>query len=51
MSKRKEAKGNWSLSIGFYPGILIGGRTYEEKNQVTHVLYLPFIDFALEIPY
>jgi len=51
MSKRKEAKGNWSLSIGFYPGILIGGRTYEEKNRVTHVLYLPFIDFALEIPY
>ena len=47
--KDKDVKDNWSLSIGFYPGILFGGRTYEEKNQVTHVLYLPFIDIALEI--
>tara|TARA_Y100000361_G_scaffold144608_1_gene152804 strand:- start:235 stop:441 length:207 start_codon:yes stop_codon:yes gene_type:complete len=45
----KDVKDNWSLSVGFYPGVLIGGRTYEEKNQVTHVLYLPFIDIALEI--
>ena len=40
---------SWSLSIGFYPGILFGARTYEEKDFNTHVLYLPFIDFALEI--
>ena len=39
----------WSLTIGFYPGILFGFRTYEEKNFNTHVLYLPFIDIALEI--
>lgn len=51
MSKRKEAKGNWSLSIGFYPGILFGARTYEEPKQVTHVIYLPFIDFAFEQHY
>jgi len=49
MSKNIEVKDNWSLSVGFYPGILIGGRTYEEQDQVTHVLYLPFIDIALEI--
>ncbi len=40
---------SWSLSVGTYPGILFGARSYEEKTQVTHVLYLPFIDIALEI--
>ena len=49
MSKNIEGKDNWSLSVGFYPGVLIGGRTYDEAKQVTHVLYLPFIDIALEI--
>tara|TARA_X000001382_G_scaffold105886_1_gene81206 strand:- start:244 stop:468 length:225 start_codon:yes stop_codon:yes gene_type:complete len=49
MSKNIEGKDNWSFSIGFYPGLLIGIRTYEEQNQTTHVLYLPFIDIALEI--
>jgi hypothetical protein len=39
----------WSITIGFYPGILFGFRTYVEKDFSTHVLYLPFIDFALEI--
>ena len=51
MSKNIEVKDNWSLSVGFYPGVLLGGRTYDEPNQVTHVLYLPFIDIALELPY
>jgi hypothetical protein len=40
---------NWSLSIGFYPGILIGARSYNEDQQDTHVFYLPFVDIALEI--
>jgi|TARA_B110000908_G_scaffold96492_1_gene114054 hypothetical protein len=40
---------SWSLSIGFYPGVLLGFRSYEEKEMVTHVLYLPFIDLALEV--
>jgi hypothetical protein len=39
----------WSITIGFYPGILFGFRTYQEKDFSTHVFYLPFIDFALEI--
>ena len=51
MPKKTEAKGNWSLSIGFYPGILFGARTYEEPKQITHVIYLPFIDFAFEQQY
>jgi len=40
---------SWSLSLGFYPGILLGVRSYNEDKQVTHVLYIPFIDLALEI--
>ena len=39
----------WSITIGFYPGILFGFRTYEEPTFVTHVMYLPFVDFAIEI--
>jgi hypothetical protein len=46
MSKQKK---QWSLSIGTYPGVLLGARTYDEDNQTTHVLYLPFIDIALEV--
>ena len=32
-----KEKWNWSLSIGFYPGILFGCRAYEEKNQLTEI--------------
>jgi hypothetical protein len=39
----------WSITIGLYPGILFGFRTYEEADFNTHVLYLPFVDIALEI--
>ena len=39
----------WSLSVGTYPGILLGMRSYEEEEQTTHVVYLPFIDIALEL--
>lgn len=45
----KIVKNNWSLSIGFYPGILLGMRSYNEEVSNTHVLYLPFVDLALEI--
>ncbi len=40
---------SWSLSVGFYPGVLIGFRTYEEKDRDIHVLYLPLVDLAFEI--
>ena len=40
---------SWSLSLGFYPGILLGMRSYNEENQTAHVIYLPFVDIALEI--
>ena len=41
-----KEKWNWSLSIGFYPGVLFGTRAYEEDHSVTYVFYIPFIDIA-----
>tara|TARA_R110000772_G_scaffold3888_1_gene13816 strand:+ start:38 stop:178 length:141 start_codon:yes stop_codon:yes gene_type:complete len=41
---------SWEITMGFYPGLLIGVRTYEEKEFNEHVLYLPFcVDIALKI--
>ena len=40
---------SWEITIGFYPGILIGFRSYEGKDRTNHVLYLPFIDICLTI--
>ena len=31
---------NWELSFGFYPGILLGFRTYNEVKKNNHVLYI-----------
>jgi len=42
--------GNWELSVGTYPGVLIGIRSYIEKDFSEHVLYLPFfVDIALTV--
>ena len=49
MSKENENKRCLSTETGFYPGVLIGARTYPEPDQTTHVLYLPFVDLALTI--
>ena len=40
---------NWWFSIGLYPGILMGVRSYDQPKTVIHVIYMPFIDIALEI--
>lgn len=42
---------DWSLSIGIYPGILIGARTYDQPESRIFVFYLPFVDFAFEVFY
>ena len=39
----------WELSLGFYPGILVGFRSYEQEDRNNHVLYLPFIDICLTV--
>lgn len=40
---------HWTITIGLYPGILFGYRAYQEEGFTTYVIYLPFVDFALEI--
>jgi uncharacterized membrane protein len=40
---------SWEFSIGFYPGMLFGMRTYKERNKNNHVVYLPFVDFCVTI--
>lgn len=54
MSSITEDKGNkggkdWSISLGLYPGILLGMRTYYGESHNQHVVYLPFVDLAIEI--
>jgi hypothetical protein len=41
---------NYEVTIGTYPGVLVGGRTYKDKvGNVNHVIYLPFIDICISI--
>ncbi len=53
-----QDKTDWEISVGLYPGILLGFRSYKldgsdddgvEFIQTTHVLYIPFIDISLTI--
>ena len=51
MSNNTEDRENkmWELSLGFYPGILLGIRTYINQESSEHVLYLPLVDISLTI--
>jgi len=40
---------SYEISIGLYPGILFGIRSYYEETFVEHVLYLPLIDLCIKI--
>ena len=40
---------NWELSFGFYPGIIMGFRSYKEVEKTNHVLYIPFVDVCLTV--
>jgi hypothetical protein len=40
---------SWELTMGFYPGIVIGIRSYPHKDSTQHVFYLPFVDVCLEV--
>ena len=44
-----EKNKGWSISIGLYPGILLGFRSYELPDVTMHVVYLPFVDLVLEL--
>ena len=42
-------KNDWNLSLGFFPGLLLGVRSYVEEYRTNHVVYLLFIDICLTI--
>ncbi len=48
MSK-KNHNVQWEIHIGFYPGILVGVRSYRMQNYDDHVLYLPLMDICLTV--
>ena len=39
----------WELSLGFYPGFVIGVRSYDNPTTWEHVLYVPFIELCLTV--
>ncbi len=51
MLKNTEGKEDksWELSIGLYPGVLLGIRSYINTDYNEHVIYLPFVDICLTI--
>ena len=40
---------NCELIFGFYPGILIGFRTYQEEQKANHVIYIPLVDICFTV--
>ena len=48
MSRKLEG---WAISIGMYPGVLFGLRSYIREDTSDHVLYLPFVDICLTMAY
>tara|TARA_E500000318_G_C3475973_1_gene178443 strand:+ start:275 stop:412 length:138 start_codon:yes stop_codon:yes gene_type:complete len=39
----------WELSLGLYPGIVVGLRSYINETSTDHVLYIPFVELCLTI--
>jgi hypothetical protein len=39
----------WEISLGLYPGVLIGYRVYQYSDANLHILYIPFIELTLEL--
>lgn len=40
---------SWELSLGLYPGVVIGARTYINDGYTEHVIYIPFVELCLAI--
>ena len=39
----------WELSLGLYPGAVIGVRSYINDKYNEHVIYLPFVELCLTV--
>ncbi len=40
---------NFEITLGLYPGILFGVRSYVEQTFTQYVLYVPFFDICVTI--
>jgi len=40
---------DWELSIGFYPGLVIGFREYDQGSLKDYVIYLPLVELCLTV--
>lgn len=40
---------NFELSIGLYPGILVGTRAYFYEESTLYVFYIPFVQLMFEV--
>ena len=40
---------SWELSLGLYPGVVVGARTYVNDLTVEHVIYIPFVELCLTV--
>ena len=47
--KENENETAWIMEFGFYPGGLLGFRSYVEEDFSIHVLYIPFFDISLKV--
>ena len=41
----------WEVSLGLYPGIVIGVRSYPEEKFIEHVFYLPLVELCITLHY
>ncbi|MBC8436763.1 hypothetical protein H8D85_00405 [bacterium] len=39
----------WEVSIGMYPGLVLGVRSYKQQDRVDHVFYLPLFDLCITV--
>ncbi len=47
--KENENETAWVIEVGFYPGVLLGFRSYVEEEFSIHVFYIPFLDISLKV--
>ena len=40
---------SFDVNIGFYPGIVIGIRTYHDVGFTTHAFYLPLVSLHIVV--
>ena len=49
MQTEENQNKGWAVSLGMYPGVLLGMRTYKSDTLISHVFYIPFFDLAIQI--